>query len=75
MLLSGPSCFQPINIVVSSDFWHTQLSFCVFFCAQLAGSYLKIVFFFFFFFQKKGAKIGFFEFLCFKLIFGKFSFF
>ena len=56
--------------MVSSDFLHTQLSFSVFFCAQLSGNYLKIAFFF----QKMGAKIGFFNFLCFKLIFGKFSF-
>ena len=33
---------------------HTQFSFCVFFCAQLSGNFLKIAFF-----QKKGAKIGF----------------
>ena len=45
---------------------HTVIILC-FFCAQLSGSYLKIAFF------KKGAKIGFFKFLCFKLIFGKFS--
>ena len=38
---------------------HTQLSFCVF-CAQLSGNFLKIAFF------KKGAKIGFFNFQCFK---------
>ena len=54
--------------MVSSDFWHTQLSFCFFFCPiirQLSKNSL---------FQKKGAKIGFFKFLCFKLIFRKFSF-
>ena len=47
---------------------HTQLSFSVFLCPliwQLSKNSL---------FQKKGAKIGFFKFLCFKLIFGKFSF-
>ena len=33
---------------------HTQLSFCVFFCAQLSGNFLKIAFF------KKGVqKLGF----------------
>ena len=44
--------------------WHTQLSFCVFFGAHLSGNFLKIASF-----KKKGAKIGFFKFLCFKSIF------
>ena len=39
---------------VSSDFLHTQLSFSVFFCAQLSGSYLKIAFF-----KKWVQKLGF----------------
>ena len=50
-------------------FLHTQLSFSVFLCPiiwQLSKNSL---------FQKMGAKIGFFKFLCLKLIFGKFSFF
>ena len=33
---------------------HTQLSFCVFFCAQLSGNYLKIAFF-----KKRVQKLGF----------------
>ena len=37
---------------------HTELSFCVFFCAQLSGSYLKITFFF----SKKGCKNWVFQF-------------
>ena len=39
--------------MVSSDFC-TQLSFSVFFCAQLSGSYLKIAFF-----KKWVQKLGF----------------
>ena len=50
-------------------FLHTQLSFSVSFCAQLPGSYLKIAFF-----KKWVQKLGFFKFLCFKLIFGQLSF-
>ena len=48
---------------------HTIVILCFFLCPiiwQLSKNSL---------FQKKGAKIGFFKFLCFKLIFGKFSFF
>ena len=37
---------------------------CVFFCSQLSGSFLKIAFL-----EKKGAKIGFFNFLCFEFKF------
>ena len=33
---------------------HTQLSFCVFFCAQLSGNFLKIAFF-----KKRVQKLGF----------------
>ena len=43
---------------------HTQLSFCVFFCPQFSGNFLKIAFF-----QKKGAKIGLSNFQCFKFKF------
>ena len=49
-------------------FLHTQLSFCVFFCAQLSGNYLEIAFF-----KKRVQKLGFSNF-CVKLVFGKFSF-
>ena len=45
---------------------HTVIILC-FFGAQLSGNYLKIAFF-----PKKGAKIVFFNFLCFKFIFWKF---
>ena len=47
---------------------HTVIILCFFLCPiiwQLSKNSL---------FQKKGAKNGFFKFLCFKLIFGKFSF-
>ena len=82
-LLSGPS-LGFLEVIIWSKFvffaytnsglkrfvLHTQLSFCVFFCAQLSGNFLKIAFF-----SKKGAKIGFFNFQCFKFKFWKFSFF
>ena len=55
--------------MVSSDFLHTQLSFSVFFLCPIIWQLSKNSLF-----QKMGAKIGFFKFLCFKLIFGKFSF-
>ena len=55
--------------MVSSDFLHTQLSFGVFFLCPIIWQLSKNSLF-----QKMGAKIGFFNFLCFKLIFGKFSF-
>ena len=43
--------FLAYKIVVSSDFWHTHtVIICVFFCAQLSGSYLKLPF------SKKGCK-------------------
>ena len=52
VLWSGPSgrfylgqvCFS-LFIVVSSDFLHTQLSFCVGFGEQLSGNLLKLAFF------------------------------
>ena len=56
--------------MVSSDFLHTQLSFSVFFLCPIIWQLSKNSLF-----QKMGAKIGFFKFLCFELIFGKFSFF
>ena len=49
---------------------HTVIILCFLFGAQLSGSYLKIAFL-----KKRVATIGFFKFLCFKLIFGNFSFF
>ena len=49
--------------MVSSGFWHTQLSFCVFLLAQLSGTFLKIAF------LKKGFKNWVFDFLCFNLKF------
>ena len=51
-------------------FLHTQLSFSVFLLCPIIWQLSKNSLF-----QKMGAKIGFFNFLCFKLIFGKFSFF
>ena len=54
--------------MVSSDFLHTRLSFCVF-CVQLSGNFLKNSLF-----QRKGAKIGIFNFQWFKFKFWKFSF-
>ena len=49
---------------------HTQLSFCVFFWCPIFWQFSKNSLF-----QKKGAKIGFFNFQCFKFKFWKFSFF
>ena len=49
---------------------HTQLSFCVFFCPQFSGNFLKIAFF-----KKRVQKLGFPIFQCFKFKFWKFSFF
>ena len=50
--------------------WFLVLSYhFVFFCVQLFANFLKLAFF-----NKKGAKIGFFNFLCFKLLFWQFSF-
>ena len=43
--------------------------FVCFFCVQLFANFLRIALF-----NRKGAKIGFFKFLCFKLKFGNFSF-
>ena len=52
--------------MVSSDFCTLNYHF-VFLCfGQLSGNFLKI-----FFFVKKGAKIGFFNVLCFELNFCK----
>ena len=49
---------------------HTQLSFCVFFLSPIFWQFSKNSLF-----QKKGAKIGFSNFQCFKFKFWKFSFF
>ena len=49
---------------------HTQLSFCVFFLCPIIWQFSKNSLF-----QKKGAKIGFFNFQCFKYKIWKFSFF
>ena len=62
-LLSGPSLFLAYKKSGFKRFVRTQLSFCVF-CGQLSGNFLK-----------KGAKIGLFNFQCFKFKFWKLSFF
>ena len=48
-------------------FWCSVIILC-FFCFQLSANFLKVAF------SKKGGKIGFFKFLCFKFIFWKSSF-
>ena len=58
--LSGPRLFPHYKNRGFRRFAFAQLSFCVFFCAQSSGRFLKIAF------SKKGGKIGFFNFLCFK---------
>ena len=49
---------------------HTQLSFCVFFLSPILWQFSENSLF-----QKRGAKIGFSNFQCFKFRFSKFSFF
>ena len=65
----GQGHFRTIKIGVSGVFL-AQLSSCVFFLFPIIWQFSKNSLF-----QKKGAKIGFFNFLCFKFKFWKFSFF
>ena len=46
--------FLAYKIVVSSDFWHTQLSFCFYCLPKLSGKFLKIAFF-----KKRVQNLGF----------------
>ena len=63
-----PGKFWPIFVVVSSDLCFAQLSFCVF-GGPIVWQFSKNSLF-----KKKGARIGFFNFLCFKFKFWTFSF-
>ena len=63
-LLTGPRSFsQGFQAILFLLSYHC-VCVCVF-CSQFSGNFLKLAFFK----QKKGAKIGFFNFLCFKFKF------
>ena len=63
-LITGPRHFRTIKIGVSGDFLGSQLSVCVLFLFPVICQFSKNSLF-----QKKGAKIGFFNFQCFKFKF------